>query len=276
MSTHLRRSDRRRQKNLIGVTALIVVGCLLVGAVFLRISVATQTRGLDNCTPDGPSALNIIAIDVTDELSGVQRLALRNEFVRILESLDVDEAIQIWRVAPSVSEVPEAAGPLLCNPGNVANRWFQNPGQVEAAYTERFWTPLMTQMDALLEGSASDASPIMESLQAMALRVFDNPDFAGVARRRLVLASDMIQNTPAHSQLRGVEPFEAFEQTRIYRQLRTDLLAGVRVEILYIRRPSQPPYGEHIYFWRRYFSASGALFDSVVPVTGLSGEPAGA
>ena len=128
----------------------------------------------------------------------------------------------------------------------------------------------MNQIDELLGGSPSEASPIMESVQAMALRVFDNPEFANVGGRTLVLVSDMIQNTPDHSQIGGVQPFESFRRSPGYRRLITDVLADVGVKILYIQRPLQPAYGEHVQFWSDFFSASGAVLESVVPVTGLS------
>ena len=275
MNPRLRRTDRVRRQDVLGSTVLVIVTCAILSLLFLWINRGSQARGDDNCLAAGPVALNIIAIDVTDELSAVQRLALRNELVRILERVNVDEAVQIWKIAPSASDVPEAVGPLLCNPGRIANRWFQNPGRVEATFIEGFWTPLNDQLDELLEGSSSEASPIMESMQAMALRVFDNPDYPDINRQTLILASDMIQNTAAHSQLNGVQPFESFSQSSSYRGLRTDLLTDVQVKILYIQRPLQPTFGEHIEFWQDYFSSSGASLEEVVPVTGLSGGPTG-
>ena len=91
----------------------------------------------------------------------------------------------------------------------------------------------------MLTTPASDESPIFESIQSIAVRAFgalpeSNKD------RRLVIASDMLQNTPEYSQYHGIGSFEEFKRSQYYRRVRADL-RGVEVELYYFAEESASP-----------------------------------
>ena len=199
----------------------------------------------------------------------MQRLALRNELTKVVDDLQPDDGVQVWRVAPSATELPDAAGPLLCNPGETVNPWVGNPTIARNNYLDKFRTPVLSQLDAFIRGISSLQSPIMESVQAIALRTFDRPEYRSVSEKALVLASDMIQNTATYSQLHAIEPFDKFERSLASKKLAPHL-AGVRVTLLYIQRPLAPSYKQHIEFWQRYFLSAGASLERVIPVAGMS------
>ena len=264
------RGQRIRRKNVAGIAILILVVVTLGAAAILAIITIRPPRDeTTNCTPAGPRAITVIAIDATDVLNEVQRLALRNELTKVVDGLNEDDGVQVWRIAPSSNAVPDAAGPLLCHPGRTANRWFQNQRFVEKAYSDNFRTPIISQLDRFVEASAAPQSPIMESIQAIAIRTFGLSKYASVKDRVLLLASDMIQNTATHSQVRGISAFPQFQASAGYRAVSSQL-TGVRVQVLYLQRPTSIGYKEHVEFWQQYFAASGAQLDRVLPIAGLS------
>jgi len=267
MSRPERRSERIRRKNAMGTAGLIVVTLLILSGVWF--ATGHTTLRADNCEPSGPTGISVIAIDATDVLNEVQRLALRNELTDIVERFSVNEGVQVWRIAPAEDAVPKAAGPLICKPDRTANPWRQNTKQVERRYVERFQRPIYEEIDEFIKAGSEPKSPIMESIQAIAIRTFDLPEYQNVHNRTLVLASDLIQNTSTYSQLHGVDRFEAFAATQSYRRV-SARLAGVRIELLYLQRTNSPPFKRHVEFWQQYFRDAGANVERVKPVAGVS------
>jgi hypothetical protein len=250
-----------------GVVGLVVVLLVIVGGLWF--ANGHTVAHPDNCEAGGPTGITVIAIDATDVLNEIQRLALRNELTDIVERLPVNEGVQIWRVAPSEGAVPDAAGPLICKPERTGNPWRQNPKQVERRYVVRFQEAVFNEIDEFIKAGSEPQSPIMESIQAIAIRTFDLPEYHDVRRRTLVVASDLMQNTSTLTQLHGVEPFEKFAATQNYRRV-VARLAGVHVELLYLQRTNSPPFKRHIEFWQRYFADAGATVERVKPVAGVS------
>ena len=109
----------------------------------------------------------------------------------------------------------------------------------------------------------------MEGIQAIELRVFMNPIHKDLMRKRLIIASDMIQNTHAHSQLGHLTEFSLFEGSFGYKSVAIEM-PNVEVEILYLHRQDGPPFKEHIEFWQQFLRKSTATLKRVQPIAGIS------
>jgi hypothetical protein len=263
------RSQRIRRQKFGGSVALLV-GCLAIVAVIAAYFTLGDTP-VDNkgCAPSGPSSVTVVIVDSTDALTPVQQLALKNELTNLIDQIPIGGGIQFWRVAPTATALPAPADDMRCNPGKRASPWTSNPAQVEAIYRERFEAPTKQLAAKLAEGQPETASPIMETVQTVGLKVFAAPRFVSTARRRLIVASDLIQNSPSFNQLTSVGSFESFRTSDLFQKLSAPL-NGVDVEVLYLRRAGSPQGQQHIEFWQQYVAASGGSLVHLKSITGLS------
>src|SRR5262249_17302583 len=144
-----------------------------------------------------------------------------------------------------------------------------NPTLLAKHWQERFAAPLDAAFEQMMTPRAAEKySPIMETIQSVALTAFER--VPTVSARRLVMASDMIQNTREFSQYssRGVS-FVEFQRTPYFNRVRCDL-GDSNVTILYLNRDATPAIQgkDHINFWRDYLAAMNGRLDRVVRLAG--------
>jgi hypothetical protein len=226
-----------------------------------------HSLGVGNCPSGEPDGMTVLLVDSTDSLGEAQRLDLRNQLLAEVANTPRGGAVQLWRVAAG-GEVPAPASELTCNPGSEANPWIENEHRIARNYNDRFRKPLELQLEALIEGQSDRESPIMETVQAIALRTMTST-MRSRGQRRLIIASDLLQNTSLYSQVRTIEPFAAFKTSQAFQAV-SGPLNGVSVELHYIRRRNPVQGREHIEFWQAFFASQGATLARVVPVAGLN------
>ena len=195
-----------------------------------------------------------IVLDVTDPLPPGQQQSL-DEQVRGLEVEDLrpNELVTVWRLGRG-EDGPERLFARYY-PGRRVNPIWGNPARVAARCDSLFWKPMLEQLHALPAGSA-DHSPILESVREIA----EQPEFADPTKpRRLLIVSDLFENTDILSFYKNVPAFEGFESSPAFGRARANL-GGVVVEVLYLARPgeSAATADQLREFWRSYFSACGA------------------
>jgi hypothetical protein len=125
---------------------------------------------------------------------------------------------------------------FLCNPGDGKgwNEFTDNPRIAQKRWRERFRAPLDQALNRSLVPNASETSPILATLQGIALDKFAGKAAAALPKT-LVIVSDMIENGKDYSQYQGDLSYRHFKETPAYRKLRTDL-NGAQVQILYVER----------------------------------------
>lgn len=271
MKRRLTRTAKRQRDDLMGTIILIVVALVIVGlgAVYFRAKSMQVTLDAQTlCPADGPEGLTIVLVDRTDVLTTVQREDLRQRLMHIKDTLPKDTAIEVYSVGSVEGDLIRPEGKRLCNAGRKqdVDAMFGNPRLTEKRWQERFSAPLDKLFEKLVSSGTSERSPIMESIQSISVGAFGTLS-PRAKHRKLVIASDMLQNTEALSQYKELAPFTDFRQTDPYRRLRTDL-RGVEVEILYFGRRSDLQGRKHIEFWQDYFADSGA---TLVHVTNIQG-----
>jgi hypothetical protein len=157
-------------------------------------------------------------------------------------------------------------GVARCKPEVNVSQWTANPRRARARWDD-FLKTFQNQLSASLSQKSSDASPILEALQAIGLRTFGASVFASVKAHRLILVSDLIQNTDQLSLMNGLIPYEKFQAGDSFNRLRAPL-AGTEVEILFLSRRADVSASELIRWWQQYVADSGAQVTSVQRIVG--------
>jgi hypothetical protein len=250
------------------------IGVLLVGGAWLyfksnELRVAADAQTL--CRRDGalPEA-TVVLLDLSSTLSDVQRLDLKNELVRLRDTIPRFGRLEIFAVD---DRAPRVLEPILklCNPGRGEdmNEIYQNPQLALQRWERDFASTVNATIERLLGMPEAATSPIFEAVQAVALQTFDDPELDPVERRRLVLVSDLMQNVPGRLRMYdGIPSFEQFKGTAYYLDVKAEL-TNVDVTILYLQRPSSPRlWTAQVEFWSQYFDAQGASVERLLPLSG--------
>jgi hypothetical protein len=141
---------------------------------------------------------------------------------------------------------------------------------MEDRWQALFAEPLQHLLDSILDGGDAQVSPIMESIQSIAVTELGSE--AVISRnipRRLIVISDLIQYGPDYSQYRPFADFRNFKTQPYYQGVRADL-SGISVEFWYVRRQKTLALQtkKHQDFWRNYITDQGGSIDKIWFVPG--------
>jgi hypothetical protein len=266
--------DRRRERETNqfrrGI-ALFVVGSLIllgIGGLYFYADRSNPTLEADTlCPAGGPTAVTAVVVDVTDPASKVTEAAIRS---RVLAAADDLPRFGMLKIFAAGSDESALLQPLFskCNPGTKADvdQLTSSPELVQKRHDEQFEQPLTKALDGVLNVPKSEASPILEGVQAVTVAAF--PPATSKLPRRLLVASDLIQNSRAYSMYGGPLDDRAAERAG---EMIPAQLEGVDVELLLIRRVAQdalqvsPAFAD---FWEGWFGASGARVRRSTPLPG--------
>ena len=262
----LRKSDRIKQKNLrgfvLGGLALVAVAGL-VGFSLTQDNVSVSKETFCPNDPDQSPGVTAVILDTTDRFSPVQQEALLNEFQRLQDSLAQYERLEVYEVGPTKSK-PLKSLFSLCNPGRgkYIDPLIGNPRLVEKKWQESFTNPLKGVLAATMDRSSAQSSPIIESLQSVAVTSMDRQSDHG--HRRLIIASDMLQHSEIYSHYNRAAPFEEFKLQPEYKRAFARL-KRVDVTVWYVRRAGMEDRQTraHITFWEKYLNDLGATLQRV-------------
>jgi hypothetical protein len=276
--TLTRDEKRRRSKRL--MWALLIVPALFVGALSAwRYSLPPPTK-LDAVTlcPIGVKlrAHTVILIDKTDFHTAMHRAAIKEWIGHLKDEIGRHEMLSVRMI----TDRPEDAGrPVFsrCNPGDGRDlkRWRANPKKAKDLWEKSFEAPLEQALMSLLRDAEFKTSPILEALAVVAWNTTFGPD---IGARRLVIASDLMQNQPDHNHYRVVPPVAAFLKTDLGRQLRSRVWTKVRIDLVYFRNATVHARqgGGHILFWQELFRKLGADDVRVIPPFAIGPKPVAA
>lgn len=255
-----RRRDRRRGRAASGVPGF-VWGLLLaavLAAVGVIIWIARENQisreRIDiasSCDKSGASRALLMLLDTTDSLSPVQRKFLQRNLDERINALPTGTLVAVGMVAQDPSAQGAAFWHCVPQRGKDVSAATANPAAVEQFYQSQFRQPLQQAIDRGLTAQPQDASPIMESLQALVAGV---PRAAGTD---LLIVSDMLQHSDVLSIYRG-EDWTFFKSSGAAARS-AGSLNGANVTIVSPPRkvsPAQQAKAED--FWVRYFVNQGA------------------
>lgn len=250
----------------------IAIVVVLIGTVgFFYIQSVLGNRALDDETlcPSQIERVTAVLVDVTDPMNTPQRQDFRNQLDRLLGQIERYEKLIIVKVDP-VGESLLVPVITRCNPGSGADvsEVDGNPKKLERMHQEGFIEPMESAFDTLMEASSADRSPVMESVQSVALSEFQKAGLEG-AEKRLILASDLLQNTDRVSFYRGLPDAAEFIGDQNFHRVSTDL-SGVEVELWMLQRDdsSQTQPIALPTFWERIIGEQGGQVTRVYRVSG--------
>ncbi len=234
-----------------------------IGALALAILVALflwgqrGNRAFDsaNCPEDEDYAAQIaILVDPSDTLTRVQEGSGALRVLRAIEDAPATTEIRVFTVAQAgrgnTGAVFRVCKPV--HPDDVSSLT-GNPMLAERRYRDGFLAPLDRTLSALLDVEGDSISPIVEGIQVAAVSAFQPRD-ADIPRR-LLIVSDMIQNSRNLSFYGDPVEFGPLSRNPDYGTLRVDL-SGVEVSVFLLARrggAGRIQGGTLRGFWEDYF-----------------------
>ncbi len=252
------RSRRRRAAGETGkfVAASAVGLVTLIAAawgahLWVTTPIPTQRDKITLCPVSQPQDIIVIVIDTTDQLSEASQVEAKKLLIDMIEQSPENALLDLRVIDPS-----QNAGRTiltLCNPGDGRgiSEFTGNPEMAKRVWRQRFREPLINALEGSLQTVPSKSSPLLATLQGIALERFTGAN-AAPAHKRLVILSDMIEHVPGeYTQYPPADlRYERFKGLPVYRKVRTDL-KGAEVIIFYVQRilPRPIDTGAHIKFW---------------------------
>jgi len=174
------------------VLAMLVLGGLGGASFFLR---APPTDPETLCRTDAPLAAHtIILVDATDRLEARHRRKLRAVLQQERARLAQYDRLTLMRINVRRPQEPSILfSRCLPRPPEETNPLFENARMTQARWDEDFAAALDRALRSAGAGGPARASPIVAGVRAVAA----DPDFgAEIARRRMVLVSDLLEHDP--------------------------------------------------------------------------------
>jgi len=262
MAGYRRRTDKSAVALLVLVTVIAVAA---LGGVSWFAFGPSPYDGIDTktfCRKGDGGSLTVVLLDTSDPLTPQQNERLLNALNHVRESVPRFDRIVLFALddhSPS-----GVTGPLVdaCNPGNAqeTDKFRENARILSKKYAQIFDAPFKAALDAILSGGATDHSPIIEAIEEATVKTFGALRHPGDVRKRLIVVSDMIQNTTAVSFYRAIPEFPGFENSDEFK-LHRPVLNEVEINIWEINRPAAGnthPRAKVAEFWSKYFQAQGA------------------
>jgi hypothetical protein len=266
------RGGRSRSKGLppwaaiLGIVVLLGVSGAAAWFAFRQVR-ADAIDEATLCPKAGATGELAILLDITDPLGATQSLTLRAALDRMVEASPRGTLVALGRVSDQPGEL--GAAYVLCRPmtGAEGGELTRNPRQLDQQFQDRFLQPFEAELSGMLDAGEAKRSPIMEGLQAL---------LAGTAAkgvtvdgpRRIVIASDLLQNSDAMSFYRGND-WASFKASPDYARLAKNL-AGAEVTIFRVpRQDAKVDPAAVDDFWVRYLDAQGADAVHVEPLGDL-------
>ncbi len=229
----LRKQDHNRKA--VRNIAIAGLALLLIGFIYFRAVLAHQSLDEETLCPPDPTSVTVLLVDVTDPMNLPQRQDFLNQLEKLRSSIPRYGKLVVAKVDPVSDRLLD---PVItrCNPGTSADvsELTGNKQAVQKLWEEQFKAPLDRAFESLLTASGAGRSPILESIQSVALTELQTPDVLDKPRR-LVVASDLLQNTDAISFYRGLPHPNQLTTSQAFSRVRTDL-GGVDVELWMLQR----------------------------------------
>lgn len=224
---------------------------------------------LTGCPVEGARSLTVILVDASDELTDLTRREIRTLVLDVAEATPAYGLLDLRYLDPSgggaISLFARCSPPSGAGMSDVS----ANPALAKKRWTESFIGPAQEAIIKSLAPATSKTSPIMGAIQQIDVERFSGEKVAGVSKR-LVIVSDLIENTQYYSQYSGDLSFKRYLNSPASRRFATDL-AGAEVTVKYIVRntPRKIDSGAHIAFWNEWFRSNNGRLKEAAKLQGV-------
>lgn len=267
-----RRNRHSRQSGAVKGGVLLFISVVIV--VFVGWQVWAQLSGqrtLDAslCPVNGADSYTAVVVDLTDPLTVAQKQDLINQLEALRNDVPKYGRISLFQVAPAGDQLLRPVLDL-CNPGDGSelSEANANPAAARERWEEEFSKPLDAAFRSLAEASGAETSPILQSVQSVALTKLQKPAAKGKPRK-LVLVSDLLQNAHGVDFYKHVPTWEELKRSEPYQTAKADL-TGVDMEIWMLTRPglSHLQNTKLAQLWAQAFTKQGAKVTRAYNVNG--------
>ncbi|MBO0756619.1 MAG: hypothetical protein J2P54_12200 [Bradyrhizobiaceae bacterium] len=253
-----------------GVLTVLALGVLATGAyVYATLARPPTLDHTTLCPVNGPRSETVVLLDSTDAIPDIAKHEIRTTLIDMAETLPQYELLEIRLLDPNIT-----GGRMIfskCNPGDGSNlsEYTANPRLAKQRWMDGFREPLDQAMEAGFRPAPGKISPIMETIQQIAVDRFTGRNVEDVPKT-LVVISDMLEHGPDYSQYSGDLSYARFKGSSAYRKVRTDL-HGAAVEIYYIQRATARPLNsvDHIRFWAEWIRDNNGRFKQASKLQGV-------
>lgn len=221
------------------------------------------------CPVTGPSAVRVVLLDATDDLPGATRKEISTRLMDEVTAAAANELVEIRLLDPAAD-----GGRVVfsrCNPGDGAglSEWTANPTLARKKWLESFQKPVQQALQDGMRPSQAAASPLLRTLQAIAIERFTGQD-AALRSKRLIVLSDLIEHGPKYSQYGGKLRYEDFRKLDFYKDVRTNLNRA-DVTFYHVQRRTRVPLPSMalIQFWIDWVSDNNGQFKEALKLQGL-------
>ncbi len=254
----------------------MILGVILVFVAYGIYSSFSAPPNLDDALcPENNSdwaGQTAIVLDPSDSLHYTQQIDARNRIVQHLETLSEYTEIRLYRLSRAGRRIAQMEF-RICAPLHPDEiDWLQglsrNRNIARQQYEEDFIEPLKRHLDEILSGPGALVSPILKTVQDVAVDAFQPPD--AQFSRELVLISDMVQHSSDMSFFDDPVDFMTLANHPDYPTIRVDL-EGVDVTVFLLARRGMAgriQAGSIREFWDEYFLDQGTGTVQWIRVTG--------
>ncbi len=247
-----------------GIGMLLAVAAAAVGGFVVLQGKSSAIAELDPtnfCPKAGPTAIHAVLIDRTDPLTPLQLEALRQEILHEAQQVAKHEALHVYEVGHGGALLTPVV--QVCNPGDGsdASAIDANPGKLRGRYQRLFLAPIDKMLTGMTGDSKMDQSPIMEGIQAIAIKDFGPNGPQGT--NTLLIASDFLQHSATFSLYKGVPDVEQFARGPAGRTLQSDL-SGVDISLRFLFRARDARFETNTLgpFWVTWLTRQSATVSS--------------
>ncbi len=212
--------------------------------------------------PDQRATRYVVVVDASEGFSDSQRAALWREVESLAEESRPKSVFHVYQIHAQREAGFGLVPPPVCRPprGSEVSIIWDNPPLRDAQWEPRFIKPLQQAVFSAASGGESEASPILEAIQAAADH-FRGARQGPPDQYRLLLVSDLMQFS-GESFYEAVPTIEEFRETLLYRGVRTRRLKDVSITVLRMPvRPHGVPDAQLVGFWAAYFRDQGMRGD---------------
>ncbi len=264
-------SDSSDDSHLSAYLIICIIIILISGGTYLYYNDSQVKKHIDQnfCSIDHMSAMTVILIDHTDTLNAIQRTSLETRLWDVAKSIPKNSMIKVYAVGNTISDPLK---PVLeaCNPGDrdSVNDYTGNTKLAAQKYELKFKDPIMKSFRDVVSDRPDSESPIMESLQSVAVTSFIGENNK-IAKKSLILVSDLLQHSDGFTVYKGLPEFEAFKKSAFWKTSKADF-TDVEVKVYFLNRRSNASLqnAQLLKFWTIYFDSQGARLTNVIPVEG--------
>lgn len=251
-----RAQARKRRDNRMGFIIFGIAGLVAISVVAGALLYGPAKAGPDGC-PLGahaaPPAKTIILVDQTDTLPKPELVYLRSLIINEYHWLPMNGVLAVRGIHPDMEETKDQIVVCRISDGSDSDGVFSTPQALKRDFDRKVGKRLDDFLGEIAATRPAPTSPIAEAVAA----TFGDTRFGSdIKARRLVVMSDMAQNTAVYTQ------YHRSDKARFILPDEDDLaadMANTTVRIQYVRRRSIPFQGpRHIRFWKRYFEKMGA------------------